>query len=370
MSRMERFAAEIHDDPATIEADWRALEADGHLTAFQRFDWCRPWYGAVGAHGRARPLIVLVRAADGRAVMILPLCRYRRGLMRVIGFADLRVADYVAPVVSGDRRYEAADHDAMLAAALAALPACDLLRLSKMPARVGGIENPLMRLAGVARFPVSAWSVPLGGAGEVDLRLKSGGQARRKWAKAERTLAPRLRVAGVDLTVEAAFEALVAQRRVRFGALGRDDVLADPLWLEFYRRAAVGNDGRPAVELTQLELGGEVVANALGIDFAGAYHIIIPTFRIDGDWPKASPGLCLIAALMRRSMARGDRLFDLTIGDEPYKREFDAEEQPLHETTLPRSPVGRLAAAIWRFKVALRAYPRLHAALKRLAGRG
>lgn len=368
MTAPARFVASLHQSVGEVAEAWRELETGGHLTAFQRLDWCRPWYAVTTAHRRAETFIILVRDArdSGRPVMLLPLCRIRKGWLRVVGFADLRVTDYVAPVVSGDARFGPADHDAMLAAALDALPDCDVVRLAKMPARVGGIDNPLMRLAGVRRFPVSAWAAALADGGG----LRPGGQARRKWMRAERTLAPRLMAGGRDVPVETVFATLVEQRRARFGALGRRDVLADPVWRDFYQRVSAGCGGPAAAELTQLELGGEVAATALGIDFGGAYHVIIPTFRTDGAWGRVSPGLCLLAALLRRSATRGDSLFDLTIGDEPYKREFDVVEQPLHELTLARSPLGRVAAALWRLNVTARRFPRLHGLLKRLAGRG
>ena len=61
--------------------------------------WLDRLYARLVPHVGAQPLIVTVRSrADGRLVMVLPLLRQRRGAMRVVEFADLRVSDYASPV--------------------------------------------------------------------------------------------------------------------------------------------------------------------------------------------------------------------------------------------------------------------------------
>ncbi|MGL4290799.1 MAG: hypothetical protein ACRCVA_30910, partial [Phreatobacter sp.] len=91
---------EINADAASLETEWRDLEGRGAVTAFQRYDYVAPLYAAFVRHRRAEPLIVVVRAAKGAPpLMILPLCRYRDDGLTVISFADIRVADYCAPVV-------------------------------------------------------------------------------------------------------------------------------------------------------------------------------------------------------------------------------------------------------------------------------
>src|SRR5258708_4369402 len=68
-------------------------------TAFQHPLWLDSLYRKLVPSAAAKPLIVVVRyRATGALAAVLPLLRVRRGPMRTIEFADLRVSDYLAPV--------------------------------------------------------------------------------------------------------------------------------------------------------------------------------------------------------------------------------------------------------------------------------
>ena len=76
-----------------LSAEYAELFSRSHATAFQSPLWLDRLYTRLVPHVGAQPLIVTVRArADGRLVMVLPLLRQRRGAMRVVEFADLRVS--------------------------------------------------------------------------------------------------------------------------------------------------------------------------------------------------------------------------------------------------------------------------------------
>ncbi|WP_204276852.1 hypothetical protein, partial [Escherichia coli] len=92
------------------------------------------------------PLVVVVRAAAGAPpLMILPLCRYREDGLTVISFADIRVADYCAPVVDPGWTIAPEGLRALWRRIERALPACDIVRLRKLPDRVGATANPLLQ---------------------------------------------------------------------------------------------------------------------------------------------------------------------------------------------------------------------------------
>src|SRR5918911_1939927 len=70
-------------------------------TAFQHPVWLHSLYTRLAPATGATALVVVVRRrASGALAMVLPLLRIRRGPIRTIEFADLRVSDYLAPVCS------------------------------------------------------------------------------------------------------------------------------------------------------------------------------------------------------------------------------------------------------------------------------
>ena len=72
-------------------------------TAFQHPIWLHCLYTRLAPEAGATPLVVVVRhRATGALAMVLPLLRIRRGPIRTVEFADLRVSDYLVPVCSPD----------------------------------------------------------------------------------------------------------------------------------------------------------------------------------------------------------------------------------------------------------------------------
>ncbi|MEY9725973.1 hypothetical protein [Bradyrhizobium yuanmingense] len=73
-------------------------------TAFQHPVWLHSLYTRLAPETGATALVVIVRDRDtGTLAMVLPLLRIRRGPIRTIEFADLRVSDYLAPVLQPGR---------------------------------------------------------------------------------------------------------------------------------------------------------------------------------------------------------------------------------------------------------------------------
>lgn len=363
---------EIHADAAPLEAEWRDLEGRGAVTAFQRYDYVAPLYAAFVAHRRAEPLVVVVRAATGAPpLMILPLCRYRDDGVTVIGFADIRVADYCAPVVDPSWAIDGNGLRRLWRRIERALPACDVIRLRKLPERVGAIANPLLQLRPLAPYHVRAHGVaiahPWADHAAASISKKQIGEIRRNARHLAEAGPLAFAFKEAEPAAESLFETLYDQRTKRFAALGRNDVIADPMWAGFYRDLVRGDTARPYARVMSLTAGPSVVACGLGLVHDGAFLLLIPSFDME-RFGKYGPGRQLIYQAMVAFAAQGIGYFDLTIGDEPYKQQFGVDDRILREIVRPRSLRGRLHALVWHAKVGLRRHPGLRARLKRILG--
>jgi len=84
-----------------LSPEYAELFDSSAATAFQHPLWLDTLYTRLASHAAATPLVVVVRhRATGALAMVLPLLRIRRGPIRTVEFADLRVSDYLAPVCS------------------------------------------------------------------------------------------------------------------------------------------------------------------------------------------------------------------------------------------------------------------------------
>ncbi|MFK8252503.1 GNAT family N-acetyltransferase [Ancylobacter terrae] len=373
-ARLDAAVIEIHTAIAPLEAEWRTLEESGHATAFQTYDFVAPLYAAFGRHGRAEPVIVVVRPTPGAApVMILPLCRYREGGLDLIAFADIRVADYCAPVLAAD--FPAEDGAGFLALwkrIEKALPRADMIHLRKLTETVGEVPNPLLHLPGHVPFVARAHGVPIATPWREVAKERMSTNALSLLRRRERKLAAfgplafRFETGGLE--AESLYETLAAQRLDRFARLGRDDLMREPMWSEFYRDIASGTTARACGSVFALTVGGEAIATGLGLVRGRSFLMIVMAFDMNRH-SELAPGRLMLFRAMEALAEEGFDYFDLTIGDEPYKQSLGADDRLLREVARPLGFRGMIGTAAWRGKVFLRRYPGLKDKIKRLLRR-
>lgn len=367
-----RWHITIQSDWRPLEAEWRRLEEEGTLTAFQRYDWAAAWYASTLGHGRAEPVIVVVRESPERApLLILPLARYRSQGVTTIGFADIRIADYAAPVMAKGLQLTPADARLLCRRIVAALPEADLLHLAKLVPAAGATANPLMQIGPTAPHLFMAHAVPVVAGSRDQLSARLGRKLVTDLQRKRRILegiGPVRIEARHGPDALALFAAMERQHAERFGRLGRNDVLADPVWRDVYVALLSGAHGRPAAVMLALHAGDELMATAYGIIHDGRFLMLVIGLT-SGRCDNASPGLQLVAEGLSWAEAEGLEAYDLTVGDEPYKQLFKPVSTSVYETVRPLAWRGLHPALTWRVKVWLRRHPRLRDAMKKLLRR-
>jgi CelD/BcsL family acetyltransferase involved in cellulose biosynthesis len=343
-----RFRVDFGHELAQVDDDWRQLEQQGLCTAFQTRAWLQPFYRVVAPGLGLKPAFLRVTdTASGEPMLLFLLVQQRCLGVTLLQHADAGVSDYNAPLVS--RGFQPSDAEwAALWRELMAWPGLGtVFHIQKAPLALGGRGNPLLASGeAFARMGFNAWGLPLPA-------TMAAYEATAFTASFAKDLAMRQRRLGRKGAVvfmraetlaerQAAFEALVEQRRQRFVEMGRANVLDDALFRRFYEAAAVESPGE-VVRLFTVQVGGTIVAVLLALDHGGARHVVMPTFAA-GEWRNCSPGTLLIRMSIERSIAEGLRYFDFTIGDEPYKASFGACAEPMFTLMHPLTPLGHAVA--------------------------
>ena len=93
-----------------------------------------------------------------------------------------------------------------------------------------------------------------------------------------------------------------------------------------------GEDG--PLSLTFLSVGGRRIAS--GIHFETDDGILYYNAGIDPDARELSPGVLMVYAYVERALARGIRRMDFLRGDEPYKYEWGAVDEPIQRLLVRR----------------------------------
>ena len=106
----------------------------------------------------------------------------------------------------------------------------------------------------------------------------------------------------------------------------------------FFRRMfeLFGDDG--AIGLRFLTVGGRRIA--AGVHFETPTSVLYYNAGVDPDARDLSPGVVMIERYIRRALADGRRQVDFLRGDEPYKYEWGAADEPIQRLLVRRTIPG------------------------------
>lgn len=338
------FIVDVRSSPADVSADWPRggdVDTPARCHAFQTVTFIETWQATYGqAHG-SKLCLVEVRDAAGRPLLMLPLqiSPLEGGL--VLGFTDMGVSDYNAPVLFPTAvTWTRQSATALWRAITARLPPFDIARLDKMPEHVGGLVNPLYLLTDRAN-PESChlanldqpWS-------EVEQHIQGAKNLRNRFRALDRLGGCRLLVAETADERQLILAALLEQKQRRFEETHVPGFDAHPEKRDFFtlgteRFAAIG-----ALHLSALMVKDEVIAALWGVTQGRHYYGLFITFEA-GEWTKYSPGRVLHHQLLQHLAERGYSCLDLGIGDEPWKLAACDVTVPLRQATILATLRGR-----------------------------
>ena len=121
------------------------------------------------------------------------------------------------------------------------------------------------------------------------------------------------------------------------------DVFAERNVAAFVHDICDLSKGEPQVVIHMLVCDEEVIAIFAGTEDGRRFSMMFNTYTLS-DNARQSPGLVLLTHLVEQCAARGLTSFDLGVGHAHYKSFFCKEPEPLFDSFLPLSPLGRLAA--------------------------
>jgi CelD/BcsL family acetyltransferase involved in cellulose biosynthesis len=348
------IALSIHDDIASLEAEWRHFESVADGTVFQTFAWHAAWQKHIGARAGVRPAIVIGRRA-GRILFLMALAIEPGRLIRRLVWHAHDLCDYNAPQLATD--FADAVGPGGFLPLFAAIKAqlrrdarfrYDAVVLDKMPETVGGQANPFLAL-GTTLNPSGAYLTRLGDDWDSFYASRRSSATRKRDRKKRR----RLGDVGVSFlapagkaAVEANLSVLVDQKSKAFARMGVTDLFARPGYRDFFFELATDPASMELCYVSQLKVGDIVAAANLGLIFRGRYYHILSSYD-GGEVARFGPGTAHLQDLMRHAIECGCREFDFTIGDEPYKREWADTELALYDHRSAATAIGLAATLPW-----------------------
>jgi CelD/BcsL family acetyltransferase involved in cellulose biosynthesis len=345
---LDKIDLSVHDDLLAIEQDWRSFEARADCTVFQTFDWLTTWQRHVGLRNGVTPAIVMGRDVGGNILFLLPLSIRAAGFARELAWLGSDLCDYNAPLLAENfsKRVDAARFVELWKKIIRHLQShpryrFDYFNLTKMPEQIGAQSNPMLHLS-VTMNANGAHLTQLTGDWETFYNAKRTSSSRKRDRTKRKKLSEfgemRLSNSESQEDIARTLDILVDQKTRSFARMGVANLFARPGHADFFRAIAIDPAMKPRVHLSKLNVGATPAASNLGLTYRGRYYHLLTSYD-DGDMSRYGPGAIHLQELMHLAIDRGFDIFDFTIGDEPYKRDWCDTELKLYDF---------VAAATWR----------------------
>lgn len=343
----------LHADIDALEYVWRDFEQRADCTVFQSFAWLSTWQRHVGRARRTQPAIVIGRDPGGHILFLLPLAIERRHFVRCLTWLGTGINDYNAPLLApglpavlGPSGFSSLWPRVLDRLQREGGLAFDLVHFERMPRTVGAQANPFLALP-VTAHPSGAYLTHLTGDWETFYaHCRSAAtrkRDRRKRKHLEEAGKVRFITPGSQEERTRSFDTLVAQKTRTFAAMGVPNMFRRAGYAPFYRALATGEATREIAHLSRLDVGAAAAAVSLGLRFRGSYYLVLSSYD-GGELSRLSPGSAHLHELMRHAIDTGCGVFDFTVGDEPYKRDWAEGESVLFDHVRAARPHATLMA--------------------------
>jgi CelD/BcsL family acetyltransferase involved in cellulose biosynthesis len=112
-----------------------------------------------------------------------------------------------------------------------------------------------------------------------------------------------------------------------------------PGYRDFFLDMATGARSARLTHLSRIDVGSETAAANFGLVFRGTYIYLLAGYN-DGELAHFGPGSLQLLEMFRYAIEHGLKVFDFTIGDEPYKRDWYDSEMRLYDHAAPATLRG------------------------------
>jgi CelD/BcsL family acetyltransferase involved in cellulose biosynthesis len=363
-----RYEVLIEQHTAGLARRWNSDASQAAATPFQSGLWLETWYATIGSAIGEPILLTAIDRASGKIAARLPLIQRDSGGLRVIEFADHGVSDNNALILGSAAPRDAPGARMLWTALRGALPKADLVRFTKMPFEIDGQINPLVLLRSARRsrlsrnvITIESWNDYLSG-----LQRTFRKQIDRSWRAFASHDGGTFRQIQNCEEASRVFGELERQQSVRMRSRGSPYHLDKEEFAAFYRRLASEGVADGTVVLTALMQHDEVVAALLGM-VRGTTYVMVRVSIGSNRWAHYSPGRLVIMQTMQMLHARGYRHFDLSIGDQDYKRRLGGRPHRLFDLTQALTVRGMPMLVLDRTKHFVRQHPGLLAVARGMA---
>ena len=328
-----------------LSPDFATLFDRADATAFQH----PLWQSAMQDHlrnfeGMEERTLLMHCASSGELVGLLPLIARKTMGVTVLEYANMGLVDYAMPTMHRDILNWMEEPGTVTSQLRDALGPYDILRIKHMP-RHNRVLEQLFPGGTMVAANFSSYATELSGDYQSWRQAAISKSERRHRDKKRRAM-----LRNGEWHMQRLYdrsdiaEAMDAMRRFhkdRYADRAGEDMIQNPDAYRFYVDLAATGAQSGFTRIYRFTYEGEIAAVQFGLSHARRYYYLM--MGIDYDRiGKHSPGLLMTEDVLEDCIRDGYEMFDLTVGDEPYKLKFGTTPAPVHTFWHAHSLLGSM----------------------------
>ena len=320
-----------------LESIWKEMEQDKSTSMFQSFFWNKYWYEKVGREDEKSLPFIKVAYSEGKPIAIFPFILRKIFLFNVIELFGRDQYDYKAPVLKNFHNLEK-----IWKAVEESLPKHDIKIFERVPNLPEFKFQKIFQSMKVSLIQESNQILLPSNLENLDFLSK---RLRKDIFRMKRKLSElgNLSISQIGNSKEykMVIKETIKQKEKKYLDTGAKNIFLDNKIKDFYIDLIDENLGKVQIHLSYLSLDNEILASHLGFIHKDTFYYILPSFK-EGHFNKFSPGRILLFELIKLSIEKGLKKFDLTVGTEEYKKRWSNSSMEIISFTEYRNFKGAI----------------------------
>ena len=351
---------------SNLKKVWETLENSTECTPFQSYSWITHWQESVG-----KPLIhidlhIVVIYEKEEVIAILPLGKRKLYGVKILEWLGGNITDYMCPLISKKNNSFINDFQYIWKKVKEDLQPIDLVFLTKQS---NFHENNPFVTKLKNNFLMNSYQAILNENWETfskeNLSKKVLADSRRQRKRLSNLGEISFRIVSKEEDTKEITKIMIKQKSRRYVETGSWDMFSTKEYQDFYLNFQTGFNVPVDIHVSYLSLNNEIIATHWGLVSHDRFYYIMPTHEA-GGWEKYSPGKLLLEYLIEWSIKSNLRIFDLTIGDEEYKKKWSNSVSPIYEHVSSVSFLGKIYLFTQMLKEYIKRIPFMGNIVKRI----
>ncbi len=352
-----------------IKNIWQEFQKGADCYGFQTYEWVSHWYQTIGLSLKIRLCIVLIWDENNTPILLFPFGIQEKMRISCLVFLDGGISDYNAPLVSSifSSQHYKMEFSQLWERITDSLPEYDVIHLQKLPEFIKDQTNPLVNLR-VTSYRDNVYFTTLLDSWEDfyqnRVKKKIRLDSRRQKKRLNKLGDVRFVIARDTSEIQAITAKMIEQKIRRYRETSVQNMFNETAYKQFYSNAACRLVDSGLINVSALMVNDKIVATHWGMIHGERFYYLMPTYA-SGEWRRYSVGRLLLEHLIEWCIENKLKIFDFTVGSDPYKLDWCDKSMTLYEYI----QINTFKGYVYYFNYQIKKYIRQNPTLNRRLGK-